>query len=108
MDAHIIVKDKRRGENMFNLEAVVDMLQSWGPWAALLGGGLIFIQTFIPFIPFLVLAGANVLVFGLWGGFWVTWVSAVLASILMFYLARTVGRDWAKRKPKSSGMPSSV
>lgn len=81
-----------------DVESIADALRSLGPWAALLGGGLIILQTFFPFMPFLLLAGANVLVFGLWEGFVVNWLSAVLASVLMFYMARTFGREWAMRK----------
>ncbi len=84
-----------------HVENIVDALRSLGPWAAILGGGLIFLQTFFPFMPFILIAGANVLVFGLWSGFFITWVSAVIASILMFYMARTFWRDWAKKKMKN-------
>lgn len=80
------------------VEYIADTLRSMGPWAALLGGGLIVLQTFIPFVPFLLIAGANVLVFGLWEGFMINWLSAVIASILMFFMARTFGREWAAKK----------
>lgn len=81
-----------------NLVEIAGFVREWGPWAVLIGGGLIVMQTFFPVVPFLVIAGANVLVFGLWGGFLLNWVSAVFASIVMFFLARTTGRHWAKRK----------
>jgi uncharacterized membrane protein YdjX (TVP38/TMEM64 family) len=88
-----------RGQlHALNVKTVAIFLRRLGPWAAILGGTLIVLQTFFPVIPFLVLAGANVLVFGLWGGFFINWISAEAGSILMFYIARTAGREWAERK----------
>lgn len=81
-----------------DIHSIADWLRGLGFEAVLIGGGLIILQTFLPVIPFLVLVAANVLVFGLVGGFLINWISAVTASILMFYLARTTGRDWAQQK----------
>ncbi|RXT08157.1 TVP38/TMEM64 family protein [Ammoniphilus sp. CFH 90114] len=81
-----------------DIHLIAEWLRGLGVWAVLLGSALIIIQTFLPVIPFLVLVAANVLVFGLVGGFLINWISAVVASVLMFYVARTTGRDWAQRK----------
>jgi uncharacterized membrane protein YdjX (TVP38/TMEM64 family) len=85
-----------------DVNAVAGFLRGLGPWARVIGGLFIILQTFFPFVPFLILAGANVLVFGLIWGVLINWLSAVVASILMFYAARTFGRSWAKRKMKRS------
>jgi uncharacterized membrane protein YdjX (TVP38/TMEM64 family) len=85
-----------------DVDAVATFLRGLGPWAKVIGGLFIILQTFLPFVPFLVLAGANVLVFGLVWGILVNWLSAFAASILMFYVARTFGREWANRKMKRS------
>ncbi|HJV44225.1 MAG TPA: TVP38/TMEM64 family protein [Bacillota bacterium] len=82
--------------SLVTVDTIAALLQRLGPWAAVIGGGLIILQTFFPAIPFLILAGANVLVFGLWGGFLVNWISAVIGSIFMFFIARTIGREWAQ------------
>ncbi|MCF6093074.1 TVP38/TMEM64 family protein [Microaerobacter geothermalis] len=81
-----------------SLDQLVDWLRSKGYWAALLGGSLIIIQSFIPFSPFILLAAANVLIFGLWTGFIINWTSAVIAALLMFWASRTIGREWANQK----------
>jgi len=73
-------------------------LQSLGMWAAVIGGGLIVFQTFFPIYPFIVVAAANVLVFGLWWGFILNWLSAVIGAVLMFWAVRTIGADWARKK----------
>ncbi|WP_134699074.1 TVP38/TMEM64 family protein [Ammoniphilus sp. YIM 78166] len=81
-----------------NMTLIVDWLRSLGLIAVLIGGGLIILQAFLPIFPFIGLVTANVLVFGLVGGFFINWTSSVLASILMFYLARSTGREWAEKK----------
>ncbi|RKD24725.1 hypothetical protein BEP19_09575 [Ammoniphilus oxalaticus] len=83
---------------LINLDGIVLFLHELGPWAFLFGSGLIVVQTFAPIVPFLVLVGANVFVFGLWGGFLLSWIGAVCGAILMFIVARTVGRNWAQQK----------
>lgn len=81
-----------------NIALIAEWLRSLGVVAVLIGGGLIIVQAFLPIFPFIGLATANVLVFGLVGGFFINWTSSVLASILMFYLARSTGREWAEKK----------
>lgn len=81
-----------------NIHSIAEWLRSLGMVAVLIGGGLIILQAFVPIFPFIGLVTANVLVFGLAGGFLVNWMGSVLASILMFYLARTTGKEWAERK----------
>lgn len=76
-------------------------MKSFGYWGILLGSALIALQTFIPFAPFIVLAGANVMVFGLWLGFLITWSGAVLGAVLMFAAAKTFGRRWALKRLNS-------
>jgi uncharacterized membrane protein YdjX (TVP38/TMEM64 family) len=64
----------------------------------LAGALLAYVQTVIPFVPFVVVAGANVLLFGLWLGFLVNYVMAVLGAITAFWFARNYGRRWVEKK----------
>ncbi|MBP1933784.1 TVP38/TMEM64 family protein [Ammoniphilus resinae] len=82
----------------FSVEEVSAYLQSLGMWAALIGAGLIIFQTFFPIYPFIVVAAANVFVFGLWWGFLLNWLSAVTGAVFMFWAVRTIGADWAKKR----------
>ncbi|WP_339061558.1 TVP38/TMEM64 family protein [Tepidibacillus marianensis] len=58
----------------------------------------IIIQTFFPFIPFVLLAGANALVFGIWKGYIISWIFAVIGAILAFYFSRYIAQEFAKRQ----------
>lgn len=81
-----------------NIEQIAHMIQSYGWIALFISMAAIIVQTFFPVIPFVLLAGANVIAFGLWYGFVISWTSAVLAAILNFILVRYAARDWAERK----------
>ncbi|GED12289.1 hypothetical protein AM501_24215 [Aneurinibacillus migulanus] len=81
-----------------NLEQIAAHIQSYGWIAFLISIVAIVVQTFFPIVPFVLLAGANVIAFGLWLGFAISWTGAVLAALANFFLARYVGRDWAEKK----------
>lgn len=68
------------------------LLQGLGPWAAAAYIGLF---TVLPafFFPVAVLALAGGLLFGLWRGSLYTFLGAIFNCTLMFFLARSVGRQ---------------
>lgn len=73
-------------------ETFREEIQGFGPWAPLASIGLMLVHTYVVF-PFELLAVANGLVFGAWGGIAITWVSMVLSSWLGYataYYARPV------------------
>ncbi|OCT17216.1 hypothetical protein A8709_23715 [Paenibacillus pectinilyticus] len=63
-----------------------------------IGMALIFCQTFFPFIPFVVVAGTNVAIFGIKMGFVVNYVMSCLGAISSFYFARYYGHAWVEKK----------
>ncbi|MGB3633464.1 MAG: TVP38/TMEM64 family protein, partial [Rubrobacteraceae bacterium] len=65
-------------------------IQGMGPWAPLTSTALMLVHTFVPF-PLELLAAANGVVFGTWGGIAVTWSSMVLSSWLGYGVARFAG-----------------
>ncbi|MFD0680434.1 MULTISPECIES: TVP38/TMEM64 family protein [unclassified Paenibacillus] len=81
-----------------NVQHLSDVLNSWGLWGRLAGAMLIFVQTVLPFIPFVVIAGANVLIFGFWLGFLVNYAASVLGAIVFFWIARHYAKDWVETK----------
>jgi uncharacterized membrane protein YdjX (TVP38/TMEM64 family) len=83
-----------------NLDDLVLYLRSFGWIAILIGIAAIGLQTVFPVVPYLILAGANVLVFGLYYGFLINWLGALLGATLTFILVRKWGRNWAQRKWK--------
>lgn len=65
----------------------------------------IFVDLFIiallalfPVVPFALVAGVNTLVFGWIGGFLLSLSGSLLGASLGFWLARTLGQDWAQPK----------
>jgi uncharacterized membrane protein YdjX (TVP38/TMEM64 family) len=82
----------------WNVDRLSDFLNSWGIWGYITGALLAFAQVMIPLMPFVVVAGANVLLFGLWLGFLVNYIMSISGSITIFWLARTYGRHWVERK----------
>lgn len=70
-----------------DVETLHATIQGYGAWAPLASVGLMIIHSFLPF-PLEILAMANGLVFGLWGGIYLTWVSMVLASWVGYAAAR--------------------
>ncbi|MFE5319709.1 TVP38/TMEM64 family protein [Paenibacillus sp. NPDC056579] len=82
----------------WNVRHLSELLQSWGIWGHLAGGLLAFLQTVFPIVPFVVIAGANVLIFGLWAGFVVNYAMAVLGSICLFWVARHYAGGWVEKK----------
>ena len=81
-----------------DIEQIAKEIQSYGWIAIFVSMGAIVIQTFFPVVPFVLLAGANVIAFGLWFGFSISWVSAVAAALSNFLIARYALRDWAESK----------
>jgi uncharacterized membrane protein YdjX (TVP38/TMEM64 family) len=81
-----------------NIDDLVSRLKSYGPYALIIGILAIILQTFIPFSPFILIAGANVLVFGFMYGFIINYAASCVGAILAFLFARHLGRAWVERK----------
>lgn len=81
-----------------NVDQVATYIQSYGWIAFFIAILAVVIQTFFPIVPFVLLAGANVIAFGLWTGFLVSWIGAFAAAVVNFFLARYAARDWAEKK----------
>ena len=65
-------------------------IEGLGPLAPLASVGLMIVHTFVPF-PLEILAIANGLVFGAWGGIAITWFSMVLSAWIGYATARFAG-----------------
>lgn len=76
-------------------ERLTEWFQSYrafGPAAAVL---LPFIEAFLPFLPLVVFVVANTNAFGLWEGFFLSWLGSAAGSMLMFYAVRHFGQKRA-------------
>ncbi|WP_241243109.1 TVP38/TMEM64 family protein [Paenibacillus whitsoniae] len=81
-----------------NMRQLAGHLRDIGWPGKIIGMLLIFFQTFFPFIPFVVVAGTNVAIFGIKTGFIVNYVMSVLGAVASFYFARYYGHAWVERK----------
>jgi uncharacterized membrane protein YdjX (TVP38/TMEM64 family) len=81
-----------------NLKQWSDYLKSFGVFAIFFGMLAVLIQTMIPFAPFILVAGANVLVFGFWWGFLVNYTMSCVGALLAFIFARYFGRKWVEKR----------
>jgi uncharacterized membrane protein YdjX (TVP38/TMEM64 family) len=81
-----------------NMQQLSDHLRDLGLWGKLIGMLLVFLQTFFPFIPFVVVAGTNVAVFGFHWGFIVNYLMSCLGAVSAFFFARYYAHDWVERK----------
>jgi uncharacterized membrane protein YdjX (TVP38/TMEM64 family) len=81
-----------------NMRQLSDHLRDLGWPGKIIGMALIFAQTFFPFIPFVLVAGTNVAIFGIKVGFFVNYIMSCLGAIASFYFARYYGHAWVEKK----------
>lgn len=80
------------------IDAIALYMNQLGPIAYVLTFLFIMVQAFFPYVPFIVLAGVCVLLYGLKAGFVLCWLATSVGSVLAFYTARYVARDWAEHR----------
>ena len=79
----------------FSIQAIEDLIRSWGPWGVMASIGLMILHSLVPF-PAEFLALANGMVYGPVWGTVVTWTGAMLGAYLAFGLARLLGRPFVE------------
>ncbi|MGI8648880.1 MAG: TVP38/TMEM64 family protein [Rubrobacter sp.] len=79
-----------------NGAAVRDEIQSYGSFGPLVSFGLALLHIIVPF-PAEILALANGLAFGFWGGLALTWGGFMAAALLTYALGRALGRPFLER-----------
>ena len=77
----------------YDVGRLAEQLRSLGFFSLLAGMALVFLQVWFPVIPFVLVAGANVLVFGFGKGFAINYGMACLAALAAFVFARYVAYD---------------
>jgi uncharacterized membrane protein YdjX (TVP38/TMEM64 family) len=83
---------------------MANYLESFGVFALAIGATAIFLQALFPIVPFVLLAGTNVLVFGFWTGFTINYSMNALAALCAFLFARSIGRNWVNSKAEKNEM----
>ena len=87
-----------------DIENLRGYLLSFGIFAPLVSGLLMLLQGVIAPLPAVVLTLVNGLLFGTFLGALLSWVSAMAAAILCFYLAKALGRPVAERFTGKRGL----
>ncbi|CAG7604283.1 TVP38/TMEM64 family inner membrane protein YdjZ [Paenibacillus solanacearum] len=83
---------------VWSVRHISDVLNSFGWYGHMAGALLVMLQTIFPFVPFFVVAGVNVLLFGFWGGFAVNYICSCLGAAIVFFAARNFGRPWVQAR----------
>lgn len=76
-----------------SVENVIGYIRSYGVWAAVVSFFLMVFQSIAAPLPAFLITFANAAVFGWWQGAILSWSSAMVGSIVCFYIARIAGRD---------------
>lgn len=83
-------------EMLIDPEKYRAMAAGLGPWAPALGVAIVIVISFLP-LPMQMAAVANGIVFGRIAGFVLTYIGAVAAAFLAFWIARALGRPFVNR-----------
>ncbi|APH05981.1 TVP38/TMEM64 family protein [Bacillus weihaiensis] len=79
-------------QEFLSLDKLMELFEtyrSFGPFFAIL---LPMLEAFLPFLPLVVFIVANVNSFGLWMGFFLSWIGASAGAIIVFIVMRKLGR----------------
>ncbi|MFC0300711.1 TVP38/TMEM64 family protein [Virgibacillus soli] len=79
-------------------EQILELLEKYRSLGPLPGILLPFIESFLPFLPLFAFVFANAAAYGLWQGFLLSWIGAILGDISVFMIIRRLGNRRIFRK----------
>ncbi|TYR79569.1 TVP38/TMEM64 family protein [Priestia megaterium] len=74
------------------LEGVLELLKEYRSFGIIPGLLLPILEAFIPILPLFAFVMANAAAFGLWLGFFISWVGSCVGAILVFLVFRRYGQ----------------
>ncbi|HZK83440.1 MAG TPA: TVP38/TMEM64 family protein [Desulfosporosinus sp.] len=83
--------------------ALQEFVAQWGILSIFIDLAMVTILALFPVVPFVLMAGINVLLYGWVGGFVLSLSGSLLGASLGFWLARTLGQGWAQPKVQKLG-----
>lgn len=86
-----------------NPDAFQAFVSQWGWLGIFVDLLIITLLALFPVVPFILIAGVNTLLFGWVGGFLLSLAGSLLGASVGFWLARTLGQEWAQPKMKTMG-----
>lgn len=87
-----------------NLESVIELIRSYGAYAAVISFFLMILQSILSPIPALLITLSNAAIFGWWKGALLSFWSSMVGAALCFYIARTLGRDVVEKITTKTGL----
>lgn len=75
----------------------------WGSIGIIIDLFVITLLMLFPVVPFVLIAGANTLLYGWVFGFILSLAGSIMGASLGFYLSRTIGQKWAQKKADKLG-----
>ncbi|HZK53906.1 MAG TPA: VTT domain-containing protein [Desulfosporosinus sp.] len=91
-----------------NPEHLQAFVEQWGLLSIFVDLAIITVLALFPVIPFVLMAGINILLFGWIGGFLLSLLGSLIGASLGFWLARTLGQTWAQPKMTKLGKWSAL
>lgn len=89
-----------------NLRNLLEQFRSFGPLPGIL---LTFMKSFIPPLPTIVIVGVNAAVYGLWLGFFYSWLGIVAGCMVTFLIVRSIaGHRYFQRYAKKPKVKKSL
>ena len=80
-----------------NVDAVVDYIRSYGPYAMGISFALMVFSSVVAPLPAFLITFSNAAIFGWWQGAILSWSSAMAGAALCFFIARALGRDTVEK-----------
>lgn len=88
-----------------NLEQLQHTLESYSQFGIFPGFLLVLLESFLPFLPLMVIVAANANIYGLGLGFLLSWLAVTTGAVCLFWISRKLGgrvKGWAMRRyPKT-------
>ena len=79
-------------KDWFTLENVMSLIEEYRSLGPVPGILLPLIEAFLPFLPLFLFVMANASAFGLWLGFFYSWLGACIGALLLFLFIRRYGQ----------------
>lgn len=83
-----------------NIAEISSYIKTFGVLAPLVAFFLFALQAAVPVFPYIILAAAGGMLFGLKWGFLLSWLGALAGACLAFGLCRLLGGEWARKTIK--------
>ncbi|MBS4188811.1 TVP38/TMEM64 family protein [Bacillus sp. FJAT-49705] len=79
-------------KDWLTLDHIMELIEKYRSFGPLPGILLPMLEAFLPFLPLFLFVIANANAFGLWLGFLLSWIGAVLGAMLVFLIVRKFGQ----------------